>query len=266
MPVWSLCLQTLLWLSQRPFISAWVTTTPSQDFCNVLMSSQPCYEHIFHGLFKSFHCTPDSMSCIHKHHMMISVGRNMIYIDNSHVAVKCICKCCIVNMNYHRYTKVLRWIIFKGSYVVRKFEARYYTIKEVWAFVLVNHSKDKKNVLVIDCHLGLVITFCEYNSTMYSTMCLNHTWSSRVLNGELYAHRFQKLICLHLLTDCFMKISPQSLKQIQSLIDFCDTIWPTYLNVIVIKCSGRNCNVIHNSQYTGTTIHYDTIHYICQWY
>ena len=37
----------------------------------------------------------------------------------------------------------------------------------------------------------------------------------RVLNGELYAQRFQKLIYLHLFTDCFMKISPQSLKQTQ---------------------------------------------------
>ena len=31
-----------------------------------------------------------------------------------------------------------------------------------------------------------------------------------VLNGELYAQRFQKLNYLILFTDCFMKISPQS--------------------------------------------------------
>ena len=31
--------------------------------------------------------------------------------------------------------------------------------------------------------------------------------SGRVLNGELYAQRLQKLIYLHLLTGCFMKIS-----------------------------------------------------------
>ena len=31
----------------------------------------------------------------------------------------------------------------------------------------------------------------------------------RVLNGELYAHRLQKLIYLHLSTDCFMKISQE---------------------------------------------------------
>ena len=32
----------------------------------------------------------------------------------------------------------------------------------------------------------------------------------RVLNGKLYAQRLQKLIYLHLFTDCFMKISLQS--------------------------------------------------------
>ena len=34
--------------------------------------------------------------------------------------------------------------------------------------------------------------------------------SGRVLNGEVYAQRLLKLICLHLLTGCFMKISLQS--------------------------------------------------------
>ena len=37
----------------------------------------------------------------------------------------------------------------------------------------------------------------------------------RVLNGELYAQVFQKLIYLHLFTDCFMKISLQSSEQMQ---------------------------------------------------
>ena len=37
--------------------------------------------------------------------------------------------------------------------------------------------------------------------------------SGRVLNGELYAQILQKLIYLHLLTGCFMKISLQSSKQ-----------------------------------------------------
>ena len=31
-------------------------------------------------------------------------------------------------------------------------------------------------------------------------------------NGVLYPQRFQKLIYLHLFTDCFMKISPQLVK------------------------------------------------------
>ena len=40
----------------------------------------------------------------------------------------------------------------------------------------------------------------------------NHTWYV-VLNGELYAQRFQKLIYLHLFTDCFMKSSPYELNR-----------------------------------------------------
>ena len=45
-------------------------------------------------------------------------------------------------------------------------------------------------------------------------MCSGIT-RGRVFNGELYAQRFQKLIYLHLFTDCFMNISPQSSEQIQ---------------------------------------------------
>ena len=41
----------------------------------------------------------------------------------------------------------------------------------------------------------------------------------RVLNEELYAQRFQKLMYLQLFTDCFMKISSQLSEQIQ-LTDF----------------------------------------------
>ena len=36
----------------------------------------------------------------------------------------------------------------------------------------------------------------------------------RVLTGELYAQRFQKLIYLHVFTDCYIKISPQSLERV----------------------------------------------------
>ena len=37
----------------------------------------------------------------------------------------------------------------------------------------------------------------------------------RVLNGELYAQRLQKLIYLYLFTDCFMQISLQSSEQVR---------------------------------------------------
>ena len=40
-------------------------------------------------------------------------------------------------------------------------------------------------------------------------MCSGKT-RGRVLNRELYAQRFQKLIYQHSFTDCFMKIAPQS--------------------------------------------------------
>ena len=47
-------------------------------------------------------------------------------------------------------------------------------------------------------------------------MCSGIT-HGRVLNGELYAQRFQNLIYVHLFTDCFMNISPQSSELIQLL-------------------------------------------------
>ena len=42
-------------------------------------------------------------------------------------------------------------------------------------------------------------------------------WNARgrVLNEELYAQKFQKVIYLHLFTGCFMKISLQSYEPIQ---------------------------------------------------
>ena len=45
-------------------------------------------------------------------------------------------------------------------------------------------------------------------------MCSGIT-CGRVLNGELYAQRFQQLSYLHLFTDCSLKISPQSSELIQ---------------------------------------------------
>ena len=38
----------------------------------------------------------------------------------------------------------------------------------------------------------------------------------RGLNLELHVHRFQKLFYVHFFTDCFMKISPQSITEEKS--------------------------------------------------
>ena len=53
----------------------------------------------------------------------------------------------------------------------------------------------------------------------------------RVLSGELYAQRLQKLIYLYLFTDCFMKISLQSLEQI-----CCDDWREIFMKQSVNKC------------------------------
>ena len=52
---------------------------------------------------------------------------------------------------------------------------------------------------------------CRHTTQLCSGITLG-----RVLSGEPYAQRFQKLIYLHLFTDCFMRIFPQSLEQIQN--------------------------------------------------
>ena len=49
----------------------------------------------------------------------------------------------------------------------------------------------------------------------YNSIICSGITRGRMLNGELYAQRFQKLIYMHLFTDYFMKISPQSSEQIQ---------------------------------------------------
>ena len=48
----------------------------------------------------------------------------------------------------------------------------------------------------------------------------------RVLNGEPYAQRLQKLFYMHWPTDCFMKLSLQSIRQI------CSTISPFYIHLM----------------------------------
>ena len=57
-----------------------------------------------------------------------------------------------------------------------------------------------------------IAEFCFMNSRTYKyiiQICSGIT-RDRVLNGELYSQRLQKLVYLHLFTDCFMKISLQS--------------------------------------------------------
>ena len=55
--------------------------------------------------------------------------------------------------------------------------------------------------------LGVVIRTVYSNAVIQ--ICSGITCGT-VLNGELYAQRLQKLIYLHLSTDCFMKISLHS--------------------------------------------------------
>ena len=59
------------------------------------------------------------------------------------------------------------------------------------------------------------ITVIDYTPTVQ--ICSGIT-RGRVLNLGLYAQRLQKLIYLHLFTDCLMKISLQSLEQIFAFV------------------------------------------------
>ena len=70
---------------------------------------------------------------------------------------------------------------------------------------------------------GLLFRLCDDFITLYSCIIIQMCSGSplgRVLNGELCAQRFQKLIYLHLFTDWFMKISPELL----SLLQHCGSI------------------------------------------
>ena len=58
----------------------------------------------------------------------------------------------------------------------------------------------------------MIVMFCVYfNYEMVNYICqiCSGITRGRLLNGELYAQRLQKLIYLHLSTDCFMTISLQ---------------------------------------------------------
>ena len=50
------------------------------------------------------------------------------------------------------------------------------------------------------------LTFTVIRSKSYTIPVCSGITRGRVINGELYAKRLQKLIYLHLFTDCFMKI------------------------------------------------------------
>ena len=62
---------------------------------------------------------------------------------------------------------------------------------------------------------------------------------SRVLNGEFYERRFQKLIHLHLFTDCFMKMSPHSSEHIQ-FYWYKTHLNCTILHIYIHKMSTKN--------------------------
>ena len=63
----------------------------------------------------------------------------------------------------------------------------------------------------------------------------------RVLNGELYAQRCQKLIYLHLFTDCFMKISFWALEQTQCSDDSGEICMKQYGNINADELSSEIC-------------------------
>ena len=58
------------------------------------------------------------------------------------------------------------------------------------------------------CYLCLLLYIIQ--------LCSGITRGRALCNGELYAQIFQTLIYLHLFTECFMMISPQSSEQIQT--------------------------------------------------
>ena len=61
--------------------------------------------------------------------------------------------------------------------------------------------------------LHLFLPYTKYRIKNYMIQICSGITSGRVLNGKLYAQRLHKLISLHLLTCCFMKISLQSSEQ-----------------------------------------------------
>ena len=83
--------------------------------------------------------------------------------------------------------------------------------------------------------IGLVTWLMTNLETIYVLCHIVQMYSGithgRVLNEELYAQRFQKLIYPHLFTDCFMKISAQSSEQIQFCICICCSVFVFVLTI-----------------------------------
>ena len=88
----------------------------------------------------------------------------------------------------------------------------------------------------------------NHETLVYMIQISSGIASGRVVNWELYAQRLQKLIYLHLLTGCFMKISLQSSEQNSFFLqnsEFCCDDWREILvKQPVSKCRSVNfCNL-----------------------
>ena len=73
------------------------------------------------------------------------------------------------------------------------------------------HTEQKRKSIQGFRSMGKMVQINDLNCNIIQ-MCSGIT-QGKVLNGELYARRFQKSVYLHLFTDCFMKISPQMSEQ-----------------------------------------------------
>ena len=76
-----------------------------------------------------------------------------------------------------------------------------------------NIAKELFTVLLRTSGAGGQVISAIYTVTNHIVLICSGITRCRVLNVELYAQRLQKLIYLHLFTDCFMKISIQSMGQ-----------------------------------------------------
>ena len=107
----------------------------------------------------------------------------------------------------------------------------------------------KQYVVVIQPFFSSILLKNNAKAVMVSTLQLHkiQMWITRgrVLNEELYAQRFHRLIHLHLFTEYFMKIYPQALER----------FWPLKRNVQEFEtvCKQMQLNQILKSLYTPIT-------------